>query len=155
MTNGGARAAGDVPETEAMMQDFSGKQARLSNPFLDLTVAALEAQLKAWQTYQVEGTRFIAKRMRANLEHLRALGHCCEVQSVGECQRTWVRECQADYAEECGRIAATTFELCYGDLAGMGWLFGRRARELWPQAEPRAQTGPQFPSRPQGQRQAA
>jgi len=138
-------------QTEAMMQDSSGKQARLPNPFLDLTVAGLEAQLKAWQAYQVEGTQFIARRMRANLEHLRALGHCCEVQSMGECQRTWLRECQADYAEECGRIAATTFALCSADLTGMGWLFGQRTRQLWPQA----QTGPQFPSRPQPWRQAA
>ena len=29
------------------------KQFRLSNPLLDLAVAGLEAQLKAWQAYQV------------------------------------------------------------------------------------------------------
>jgi hypothetical protein len=28
-----------------------GTQFRLSNPFLDIVVAGLEAQLKAWQAY--------------------------------------------------------------------------------------------------------
>jgi hypothetical protein len=66
------------------------RQSRLSNPLLDLAVAGVEAQLKAWQAYQVEGTHFVAKRMRANLELLRSLGHCCEVQSMGDCQRAWL-----------------------------------------------------------------
>jgi hypothetical protein len=114
---------------EAMMQDLNRKDARLHNPFLDLAVTGLEAQLKAWQAFQVEGTQFIAKRMRADLEHLRALGHCCEVGAMGECQRNWLRECQADCAEECARLAATAFELCYADLGGLGRFLGQRARQ--------------------------
>jgi hypothetical protein len=39
-------------------------------PFLDLAVIGVETQLKAWQAYQVEGARFVAKRMHANLECL-------------------------------------------------------------------------------------
>ena len=123
------------------------KQSRLSNPLLDLAVAGLEAQLKAWQAYQVEGTRFVANRMRANLEHLRALGHCCDAQSMGECQRTWLRDVQKDYAEECGRVAATTFALGFTDLAGLGWLFGQRTAAGSPQPQPAPQPGPQPKSR--------
>lgn len=123
------------------------KQSRLTNPLLDLAVVGLEAQLKAWQAYQVEGTRFVAKRMRANLEHLRALGHCCEAQSVGECQRAWLRDAQKDYAEEWGRAAATTFALGFSDLVGLGWLFGQRAVECSPQ-QPGPQRGSQTKSRP-------
>ena len=115
------------------------KQSRLSNPLLDLAVAGLEAQLKAWQAYQVEGTHFVAKRMRANLQHLRALGHCCDDQSTGECQRVWLRECRKDYAEECGRIAATNFALGFTDLAGLGWLFGQRMSKTSPQPQPEPQ----------------
>ncbi|MET0689103.1 MAG: hypothetical protein ABWY38_07905 [Methyloceanibacter sp.] len=40
-------------------------------PFLDLAVIGVETQLKAWQAYQVEGARFVANRMHANLECLR------------------------------------------------------------------------------------
>ena len=101
-------------------------QFRLHNPVLDLAVAGLEAQLKAWQAYQVEGTRFVARRMRANLEYLRALGHCCDTDSAGECHRAWLRDAQKDYAEEWGRITATTFALGFGELSGFGCLFGQR-----------------------------
>ena len=132
------------------MQDLTGLQSRLPNPLVDLTVGGLEAQLKAWQAYQVEGTHFVAKRLRANLEHLRALGHCCEIRSLGECQRTWLRGCQADYAEEWGRIAATTFALWFADLGGMSVLFGPRAGQPWPQTQPGPQTppGPQIDTKP-------
>lgn len=102
-------------------------QSRLANPFLDLAVATLEAQLKAWQAYQVEGSQFMAKRLRGNLEYLRALGHCSDLQSTGECHQAWFREMQKDYAEEWGRIAATGFALTFGDLSGLGWMFGQRA----------------------------
>lgn len=124
------------------------KQSRLSNPLLDLAVVGLEVQLKAWQPYQVEGTRFVAKRMRANLQHLRALGHCCEAQSMGECHRAWLRDIQKDYAEEWGRAAATTFALGFFDLAGLGWLFGQRMVKGSSQPQPGPQPGPQprFPS---------
>ncbi len=122
-----------MPETVKTNQ---ASLARLSNPLLDLTIAGLEAQLKAWQAYQVEGAHFIAKRLRANLELLRALGHCAEAGHVGECQRTWLRELQGDYAEEWGRIVATTYSLCFADLAAMGLLFGQRTRKLWPNVQP-------------------
>jgi len=135
-----------VHQTEAIMQESvrtgGDEQSRLSNPLLDLAVAGLEAQLKAWQAYQVEGTRFVAKRMRANLEHLRALGHCCDVPSMGECQRAWLRDVQKDYAEECGRVAATTLALGFTDLAGLGWLFGQRTAKGSPQPKPEPQPGP-------------
>ncbi len=129
------------------------KQPRLSNPLLDLAVAGLEAQLKAWQAYQVEGTRFVANRMRANLEHLRALGHCCDAPSMGECQRAWLRNIQKDYAEECGRLAATTFTIGFGDIAGLGWLFGQRTVQNSTEHQPASP--PTSQPRPQGSFQAA
>jgi hypothetical protein len=141
-----APGAMTVHQTEAIMQESirtgGDKQSRLSNPLLDLAVAGLEAQLKAWQAYQVEGTCFVAKRMRANLEHLRALGHCCDAPSMGECQRSWLRDIQKDYGEECGRIVATTFALSFADLAGLGWLFGQRTAKGSPQPKPEPQPGP-------------
>ena len=138
-----------VHQTEAIMPEpiRAEKQSRLANPLLDLAVAGLEAQLKAWQAYQVEGTRFVANRMRANLEHLRALGHCCDAPSMGECQRAWLRDVQKDYAEECGRIAATTFALGFTDLAGLGWLFDQRPTAGSPPSQPERQPGPQPKSR--------
>ncbi len=102
---------------------------RVPNPLLDLAVTGLEAQLKFWQAFQVEGARFVAKRMRNNLEHLRALGHCCEAEAMAECQLAWVREIQKDYAEECARLAATAFTLGIADLTGLGWLFGQRTAQ--------------------------
>ena len=120
--------------------------ANLSNPLLDFAIAGLEAQLKAWQTYQVEGTRFVARRMRGNLEHLRALGHCCDVQSAGNCQRAWLHDLQKDYAEEWGRIAATSFALGLGELSGLGGLLGRHptkeAAEPRPEAPSTRQASP-------------
>jgi hypothetical protein len=102
-------------------------QSRLSNPLFDLAIAGLEAQLKAWQAYQVEGTRFVSKRLRSNLEHLRALGHCCDMQSTGECQRAWLKDIQKDCTEEWGRVAATSFALAFGELSAFGSLFERGA----------------------------
>jgi hypothetical protein len=113
---------------------------RLSNPFLDLATATAEAQLKAWQAYQVEGTRFVAKRLGANLTFLRSLGHCGDVPAMGACQRSWLDDCRKDYAEEWGRVMGTTFALGFADLAGMGWLIGRckaQDNRPEPQAEPR------------------
>ena len=51
-------------------------------PFLDLAVIGVETQLKAWQAYQVEGARFVANRMQANLECLGALGHCTDAPTL-------------------------------------------------------------------------
>jgi hypothetical protein len=123
----------DGSAKETVMQDptraSDNPQTRLSNPLLDLAVAGLEAQLKAWQAFQVEGTQFIAKRMRADLEYAKALCHCTEPQSMGECHRAWLQDVQKDYAEEWARIAATTFVLGFADLAGLGWLFGQRGKK--------------------------
>jgi hypothetical protein len=149
---GGANSLSKWPwaldQQEAIMQDSTsaggGKQTSLFNPFLDLAVAGLETQLKAWQTYQVEGTRFVARRMHTNLEHLRALGHCCDAHSIGECQRAWLSNMQKDYAEECARITATTFATGFGDLAGLGWLFGERPAKEIPQVQ--TDTGSQQPA---------
>jgi hypothetical protein len=113
------------------------QQTRLFNPFLDVAIAGLEAQLKAWQTYQVEGACFVARHLHSNLENLRALGHCCDAQSIGECQKAWLSDIQKDYAEECARITATTFAIGLGNLAGLGWLFGQRT----PKQSPQVQTG--------------
>jgi hypothetical protein len=110
-------------------------QGRLFNPLLDLAILGLEKQLKAWQTYQVEGTRFVAKRMQVNLEHLRSLCHCCDPQSMGDCQRRWLGDLQKDYAEEWGRITATTFALAFADLTGLTWLFGHHTPTEFPQAQ--------------------
>ena len=125
------------------MQEFTraGGEAktRLSNPLLDLAIASLETQLKAWHAYQVEGTRFIAKRMRENLEHLRALGHCGDVQSATECQRTWFHHCQKDYAEEWGRLVATSFALGFGELSSFGSLLGQRPAKAPAEREPATQ----------------
>jgi hypothetical protein len=132
---------------EAVMQKpiaaDADQPARLPNPFIDFAVLCLEMQLKAWQTYQVEGTHFVAKRMHADLEQLRKLGHCCEAQSAAACQFTWLREIQTDYAEEWGRLAATSFTLGFSDLMRLGSLFGRRLAKKVPEAE----SGPTF--RPQ------
>jgi hypothetical protein len=125
-------------------------QSRLSNPLLDIAIAGLEAQLKAWQAYQVESTHFVAKRMRCNLEHLRALGHCCDMQSTNECQRAWLRDIQK---EEWGRIAATSFALAFGELSGLGWLFGQRTtKEV---ATPQQEAQPANPGKPKSSLQAA
>jgi hypothetical protein len=115
---------------------------RLPNPLLDFAIAGLEGQLKAWQAYQIEGAHFIAKRLRANLELLRAFGHCTEAGHVGQCQRAWLRDLQGDYAEEWGRIAATTFSLCFADLTGIGLLYGLRAPKLWPNVAPEPRRQP-------------
>jgi hypothetical protein len=125
------------------------QQTRLFNPLLDLAVAGLEAQLKAWQTYQVEGAHFVAKRLHSILKNLRALGHCCDAHSIGECQRAWLSDIQKDYAEECGRITATTFAIGFGDLAGLGWLFGQRTAKEIPQVQ--SERGVQPASQPKSQ----
>ncbi len=128
-----------MPET---VHANAASHARLSNPLLDLTIAGLEAQLKAWQAYQVEGTLFVAKRMRANLEPVRGFGHCREAEHVGECQRTWLRDLQSDYAEEWGRVAATTFALCFADIAAMGGLFDPLTAKFRPNMQPGTKPGP-------------
>ena len=125
--------------------------SRLPNPLLDLAIAGLETQLKAWQAYQVEGTRFVAKRLRCDLEYLRALGHCCDIESTGECQQHWLRDMQKDYTEEWGRIVATTFALGFGELSGFGSLFGQRPAKETSQS----QREPQLGQKPKSGLQAA
>ncbi len=117
--------------------------SRLANPLFDLAVAGAETQLKAWQAYQVEGTRFVAKRLRANLAFLRSLGHCKDVPAMGECQRNWFADCRKDYAEEWGRIMGTSFALGFADLAGKGWLIGSPVTSSEPQQfDPRPAQAP-------------
>ncbi len=127
------------------IREDDARHSRLSNPLLDFVIIGAEAQLKAWQAYQVEGTQFVAKRMRADLEFLRSLGHCSEVQSMGDCRQAWLRDMQADYGEEWGRIVATTLALDFTDFSAMGWLFGKRAAQTWPGTEPQPQPQPQSP----------
>ena len=133
---------------EAIMPDPMHKQSetqsRLSNPLLDLATAVAEAQLKAWQAYQVEGTRLVAKRLRANLAFLQSLGHCGEVSGMGACQRAWFADLRQDYAEEWGRLMGTTSALGFIDLAGLGRLIGRPSTRPEPQQfEPRPAAAPQ------------
>lgn len=91
----------------------------LWNPLLDATIILLEGNLKAWQAYEVESARFIAKRMGATIEHLRALRQCCDVESANERQRTFFSEAQKDYAEEFGRLLATGYALSIGQISGL------------------------------------
>lgn len=135
------------------MQEFvhpgGETQTRLFNPLLDFAIGGAEMQLKAWQAYQVEGTRFVANRLRANLELLRSFGHCCDLPAIGECQRAWLADLRKDYAEEWGRIVGTTCALTLGDLAPMAWLFGRRGAQTCTEAKSESQ------SEAPAQRQAA
>lgn len=114
------------------MQDFnpaaSAARGRLANPLLDFVTAMAEAQLKYWQAYQVEGAAFIAKRMRADLEFLRALGHCGDAQSIAECQWSWLGDVRKDYAEEWTRLVATTFALGISEIVPLGGGVFTRAK---------------------------
>ncbi|HUU66149.1 MAG TPA: hypothetical protein VMW57_02555 [Methyloceanibacter sp.] len=101
-------------------------RTRLANPFLDLATVTAEAQLKFWEAYQVEGSMFVAKRMRADLEHMRALGHCSDAQAIGECQMAWFSDLRKDYAEEMARLAGTVFSLGVSGMAPLGGLFTKR-----------------------------
>jgi len=58
---------------------------------------------------------------------LRALDHCYEIQTMGDCQRACLPDLRKDYAEEWGRIVGTTFALGFNDLAALGRLIGRCA----------------------------
>jgi hypothetical protein len=145
------RSKRDAPplafQMEAMMQDSvqtkGETQSRLSNPLLDLAIACAETQLKAWQAYQVEGTRFVAKRLQANLAFLQSLGHCGDAPGVSECQKAWFADCRKDYAEEWGRLMGTSFALGFADLAGLGRLIGRPIARPEPQHfEPRPAATP-------------
>lgn len=133
---------------EAMMQDSiktkGETQSRLSNPFLDLAIAVEEMQLKAWQAYQVEGTRFVAKRLRANLAFLQSLGHCADATTMSECQRNWFAECRKDHTEEWGRLMGTSFALGFTDLSGLKRLVGGALTPSEPRPfEPRPAATPQ------------
>lgn len=126
------------------MHKQSETQSRPSNPLLDLATAVAGAQLKAWQAYHVEGTRFVAKRLRANLAFLQSLGRCGDVSDMGACQRAWFADLRQDYAEEWGRLMGTTSALGFIDLAGLGRLIGRRSTRPEPQQfEPRPAVTPQ------------
>jgi hypothetical protein len=100
-------------------------RGRLANPLLDFVTAMAEAQLKYWQAYQVEGAAFVAKRMRADLEFLRALGHCGDPQAIAECQWSWLGDVRKDYAEEMARLAGTTVALGISEIVPMGSVFTR------------------------------
>lgn len=117
-----------------------GARPRLANPLLDFATAAAEAQLKFWQAYQVEGSAFVAKRLRADLEFLRELGHCADPKTIGECQWAWLGNLRKDYAEEWARLAGTTFALGASDLSPMGSFYARAERKgsngLAPAREP-------------------
>jgi hypothetical protein len=101
--------------------------SRFANPLLDFTVAMAEAQLKYWQAFHVEGTAFVAKRMRANLEYMRALGHCSDPKSACDCQLAWFADARKDYGEEWARLAGTIVALGVSELAPMHNVFMRRS----------------------------
>lgn len=133
---------------EAMMQNSihtkGEKQSPLPNPILDLAIAGVEMQLKAWQAYQIESARFVAKRLQANLAFLQSLGHCGDAATMGECQRIWFADCRKDYAEEWGRLIGTNLALGFTDLAGLGRFVGQTAtRSAKQQFEPRPAATPE------------
>jgi hypothetical protein len=105
-------------------------------PFLDLAVIGVETQLKAWQAYQVEGARFVAKRMHANLECLRALGRCHDASTMTECCRDWIETARKDYSEEWGRLLGTASALGFADMAAFGQVFGKKMTVPTPAGEP-------------------
>ena len=88
-----------------------------------------ETQLKYWQAFQVEGAAFVAKRMRADLEHLRALGRCGTPQAAAECQWSWCGDLRKDYAEELARLAGTALALGVSEFAPMGAVFKKANRK--------------------------
>ncbi|MBM3543498.1 MAG: hypothetical protein FJX44_03180 [Alphaproteobacteria bacterium] len=120
-----------APKMEAKMQNSihtkGEKQSRLPNPILDLAIAGVEMQMKAWQAYQIESARFVAKRLQANLAFLQSVGHCGDAAAMSECQRVWFADCRKDYAEKWGRLIGTSFALGLTDLAGLGRFTGRPA----------------------------
>jgi hypothetical protein len=114
-------------------------------PFLDLAVVGVETQLKAWQAYQVEGARFVAKRMHANLECMRALGRCGDAPEMTDCCRAWFETARNDYSEELGRLLGTASALGFADMAAFGQLFGQKMKDATLPEEPARQ--PRVPSR--------
>jgi hypothetical protein len=132
---------------EAMMQNSiqtkGEKPSRLPNPILDLAIAGVEMQLKAYQAYQIESARFVAKRLQANLAFLQSLAHCGDAATMSECQRVWLADCRKDYAEEWGRLIGTNLALGFTDLAGLGRFMARPAtRADKQQFEPRPAATP-------------
>ena len=105
-------------------------------PFLDLAVISVETQLKAWQANQVEGARFVANRMHANLECLRTLGRCADALAITAFCRDWIETARKDYSEEWGRLLGTASALGLTDMAAFGQLFGQKTRVSAPADEP-------------------
>ncbi len=118
----GFTAIGQAKET-TMQYPAPSVAPPLANPLLAFATAMAEAQLKYWQAFQVEGAAFVAKRMHADLKHLRALGRCGTPQAAAECQWSWCGELRKDYAEEWARLAGTTLALGISELAPMGRAF--------------------------------
>jgi hypothetical protein len=105
-------------------------------PFLDLAAIGVETQLKAWQAYQIEGARFVANRMHANLECLRALGGCTNAPAMTECCRDWLETARKEYTEEWGRLLGTASALGFADMAAFGQMCGKKTRVPTPADEP-------------------
>ena len=101
-------------------------RTRMANPLLDFATAAAEVQLKFWEAYQVEGSVFVAKRMRADMELMRALGHCGDPKAIGECQLAWLGDLRKDYAEEWARLVGTVFTLGVSGIGPLGGLYSKR-----------------------------
>ena len=120
------------------IQPDGERQVFLSNPMLDFCIRGTEAQLKVWHAFQVEGANFVAKRMRANLEFLRSLGHCGDSQSTSACQQAWLNCLYGDYIEELARIVGTSVALAQSNLDPMVSLFGRPANKINPETKLRA-----------------
>jgi hypothetical protein len=94
---------------------------REANPLLDVAIVAGEAQLRVWEAFHVEGSMFVAKRMRANLQLMRRLGQCGDAEAIKECQLAWLADMRKDYAEEWARCAGLSFALA---VSGFGALSG-------------------------------
>jgi hypothetical protein len=81
---------------------------------------------------------------------LRALGHCCDIESTAECHRAWLHNIQKDYTEEWGRLTATSYALGFGELSSFGSLYGQpqtkeaTERPPTPQSTEKAKPKPGF-----------
>jgi hypothetical protein len=104
--------------TQQSVRQDSGP-AEIRNPILDLVIAGLEGQARAWQALHAETTRFVATRIHANLELLRKLAHCRDIEAMGQCHRSWLADLRKDYVEEWARIVGTTYAVGFNELAPM------------------------------------
>ncbi|MGB3022099.1 MAG: hypothetical protein WBB50_08270 [Methyloceanibacter sp.] len=101
----------------------SGETADLE---LDAMTWGAERALRSMVEYQVEALRFATRRTCCDLEFIRNLRHCTEMQDIVQLQQSWFKECAADYGEEAGRLFGTAFQLSTSDFAPLQRLLPAR-----------------------------